>query len=142
MLTYDDKVAALALIRAIGFSKAVHIFSRSKRVPAPTMRETLDELHKTHYLLDDGFVEVTFAGVLQYVEFGTPTMPQTLSQEYFDTCKLPKQEAFNEALSCLGAGLRKFKPYVITKKVTAVTKQLSTVPRKGKVYESLQQKAG
>lgn len=136
MLTYDDKVAALALIRSLGLSRAVHIFARTKRIPSPTMRETLDELERTHYLLDDGMVEVTFAGVLQYVEFGTPTMPQPLTQEYFDTCKLPKQEAFNEALAVLGAGLRKFKPYVITKKVHVPVKKVVTTIAKAPPYET------
>lgn len=136
MLTYDEKVTALSLIRALGLSRAVHIFSRSKRVPSPTMRETLDELDRTHYLLDDGIVEVTFAGVLQYTEFGTPTMPQPLTQEYFDNCRLPKQHAFNEALSVLGAGLRKFKPYVITKKVPVIHKKLPAIPKKAPVYET------
>lgn len=112
MLSFEEKITALASIRALGLSKAVFIFSKLKRCPSPTMREELDQLEGTHYLLDDGFVEKTQAGTLQYVEFNCPQQPIALTKEYFDKCKKAKQENFMEALAALNCTtlLRVFKP--------------------------------
>jgi len=78
MFTFDDKVIALAMVRTLGFSRAVAVLARSRRVPAVTMREMIHELESKHYLLDDGVVEVT-AGTLQYVEFNQSSQPIQLT---------------------------------------------------------------
>lgn len=118
MLSFEEKIMALASIRALGLTKAVQVIAKFKRTPPPTMREHLDDLDRTHYLLDDGFVVKTNTGVLQYVEFVCPQQPTVLTKEYFDKCKAPRQEAIMEALSCLGMTslLRVFKPLPIVKK--------------------------
>ncbi len=125
MLTFDEKVMALASIRALGLSKAVFVFARAKRIPSPTMREMLHELDAANYLLDDGVVELTSAGVLQYVELHQPAQPIPLTQEYFHSCKEAKQEAMADAISILGASgkLRSLKPYVVVKKVRTYEKK-------------------
>jgi hypothetical protein len=121
MFSFDDKVMALALIRSTNLSKAVMVLARAKRVPAVTMREELCDLEKSSYLVDDGVVEITSAGTLQYVELHSPGSPIILTQEWFASCKTARQEAIVEALAILGAGgkLRSLKPYVVTKKVKA-----------------------
>lgn len=118
MLTFDEKVMALAAIRVLNFSKAVILMARFKHVPAATMRDLMHTIDSMNYLLDDGVVEVTDAGVLQFVELSCPQQPKMLSKEYFESCKVEKQEAFHEAfaqLKCLGL-LRSFKPYVVVRK--------------------------
>lgn len=119
MLSFEEKVMVLASIRAIGINKTVSVFSKVKRVPPVIMREKLDIMSKNHYLLNDGIVEKTQSDNIQYTEFRCPQQPTILTQEYFDTCKEPLQNAFTQALNELGLTnfLRTFKPKPIIKKI-------------------------
>lgn len=125
MLTFEEKIMALSLIESVGLSRAVSVVSRHKKFPAVNTREELDKIASTHYLLDDGFIEKTDTGVIQYVEFSCPQQPTALTKEYFDRCKQPKQESILEGLAVLNMVplLRKFKPAPIVKKVRYVTEE-------------------
>lgn len=100
-LTFEEKVQALATIRCLDMRRATMILARSKKQPPVAMREVLDDLHRTHYLCDDGIVEITKSKSLQYVEFCCPQQPKALTKEYFYSCKEQKQEELNTAFSVL-----------------------------------------
>lgn len=120
MLSFEEKIMVLALIRSLNLSRAVAIVAKMKRLPSPTVREELDKLDSTHYLLDDGFVEKSHTGIVQYVEFYCPQQPNAVTKEFFDSCDKKKQEALLEALSamrCRHLIDRSFRPAPITKKV-------------------------
>jgi hypothetical protein len=119
MLSFEEKIMALGLIRAVGLSRAVAVVARHKKLPSPTIREELDQIDSTHYLLDEGFVEKTGTGIIQYVQFSCPQQPSALTKEYFDRCKKPKQDMFLEALAVLNVTslLRNLRPAPIVKKV-------------------------
>ena len=117
-LSFEDKVMFLATINSISFTRAVGFLANIKRKPVVIMREALDNLARTHYLLGDGIVEITTAGVLQFVELICPQQPKPLTKEYFESCPTTKQEAMQEAfavLKCSGM-LRNFKPYAVVYK--------------------------
>lgn len=129
-LTFDDKLMALATIRAIGVRRATLIFARAHRVSPPNMREILDALDRTHYLLDAGVVVVTTAGVLQYIEFTCPQQPHLLTTEYFYEATAALQEEFNEAfavLRCTGL-CRGLKPLPIVAKEPRYAKKANAAP--------------
>jgi len=120
-MLFDDKVIALSLLRNIGLTKTVSILSRVKKVSPPNMRDMLDNLQKTHFLVDEGLVEITSAGVLQFVKLNFPQQPQPLTKEYFEKLPVNTQEELQEAFAVLRCNsmLRSFKPYpVIRKSVT------------------------
>lgn len=125
MLTFEEKIMALSLIDSLGLSRATAVMARHKKYPSPSIREELDTIASTHYLLDDGFVQKTETGVIQYVQFSFPQQPIALTKEYFDRCKAPRQESFLEALAVLNCTplLRKFKPAPIVKKVRYATEE-------------------
>lgn len=125
MLTFEEKIMGLALINSVGLSRAVAVVSRHKKSPSTNMREELDQIASTHYLLDDGFVQKTDTGVIQYVEFSCPQQPIVLTKEYFDRCKQHRQDNILEALAVLNATslLRTFKPAPILKKVRHATEE-------------------
>jgi hypothetical protein len=120
MLSFEEKIMALATIRALGLSGAVCVVAKLKKYPPPAIREELDQLDSTHYLLDNGFVQKTNTGVVQYVEFGCPQQPHVITKEFFERCKATKQAALLEALMVLGCTERigrSHKPSPIVKKV-------------------------
>ena len=122
MFSFEEKAVVLSSIRTLGFNRTVEIVAKMKRCSGPIMRTEMHKLDSNHYLLDNGIIEKTDAGVLRYVEFACPQQPVALTKEYFDSCKSPKQELFMEALSVMGMTnlLRTFKPQPIVKQTRYV----------------------
>lgn len=114
--SFDEKVQAISLLQIVGLTQATRILSRSKKIPSAAMREELEKMSFKCFVIESGLIEITDAKVLQFVEFNCPQQPNLLTKEFFDSQKLPIQQAMLEAFSILHCKdlLQKFKPYRIT----------------------------
>lgn len=126
-LSFEDKVQALALFRAIGFKKTVNFLSRAKKVPPVIMRELCDNIEGRNYLVETGVVELTDAGVLQYTDLNCPQQPKVLTKSLFESMKEDIQEDMQAAFALLKCNhmLKDFKPYPVTRKEPVYGKKIT-----------------
>lgn len=113
MLSFEEKVMALATIRALGLVRAVEIMAKTKRSSTTNMRVELDQVDSTHYLLDNGMVEYKKEiNVVQYTDFKYLQQPCVITEEFYDKCKSELQQELREALTVLHCEtyVKKFKP--------------------------------
>lgn len=130
MLSFDEKVLALTVIRQMDLKYAVLLISRMKRQSPVTVREEIDVVHSTHYLLDDGLVQKTELGTIQYVDLKFPQQPLILTEESFAKCKPNRQQDILKGLSILRCHtlLRQLRPAPI-KKFVIGTDPLKLAPQ-------------
>src|SRR5271165_510005 len=118
-LTMEEKIMAMAMVRTLGFSKAVAIMSKHKRHPIVNVRAVMDKIESTHYLISDGYIVKEDNGTVQYVQFNQSYQPIIITLDYFEKCKEARQNDLMEALDFLRCGhlVRPNKPAPIPRRI-------------------------
>lgn len=100
-LNLEEKTDALKKIKEKGIAGAVSELTSNHYNLANKMREHLEKLNSTHFLVPDGIVEKTNTGLFQYTQFRCPQQPTILSDRSISQYNETRQNFLFEALSYL-----------------------------------------
>ena len=117
--TASEKIMVMATVRALGFTKSVPVVAAHKKHPIVMVREAMNELESSHYLLSEGYVVKDKSGTVQYVELRAQMQPTIITLDYFEKCKPARQDELAEALDFLRCGhlVRPMKPKPLPRKL-------------------------